>query len=195
MIADLSMLLVLAASLTAAASPLGFSDSCGKTVMQTDSIVIRLLETPGSNVKTVEALFIVRANPAECNATVLDFEHYPEFMPNITGTTFVERRKDRPVYQFVFKVALWTISYTNIFTCRQPSDRCYEINWDFVSGDIKKTTGSWTIKPDPHTPGAAIIRYKAYIDTGMLVPGWVRDRLTTKSVPAMIAGIKKRVAN
>jgi ribosome-associated toxin RatA of RatAB toxin-antitoxin module len=195
MIAAVSALLVLAAKAAAGVPSLGFPDTSGKMVMKTDSIVIRLLETPGSNVKTVEALFIVKASPAACNTTVLGFEHYPEFMPNITRATFVERRKDRPVYQFIFKVALWTISYTNIFTCRQPSDLCYEINWEFVSGDIKKNTGSWTIMADPHTPGATVIRYKAYIDTGMLVPGWVRDRLTTKSIPAMIEWIKKRVGN
>ncbi len=175
------------------ASLITFPDSCGKIVAQTSTYAIRLIETPHSTVKTAEAIFTIQGSPAVCNEVILDFSRYPEFMPNIRWAKFVGNRDGAPIYRFGFKVAFWTISYTNIFFCSKPCDGCYAIAWDFIEGDIKKTTGSWDIRPDPVDPGRTLIRYKVYIETGMLVPGWVRDILTTKSIPKMIKAIAKRV--
>ena len=172
-----------------AASLMTFPDSSGKIVARTSAYVIRLIETPNSSVKTAEALFVIQGSPAACNDVIVDFGNYPEFMPNIRWARFEGCRDGAPLYRFGFKVALWTIRYTNIFHCGKPCDKCYSIAWDFIEGDIKKTTGSWNIRPDPADPGRTLINYKAYIETGMPVPGWVRDLLTTKSIPRMIEAI------
>ena len=175
------------------ASLMMFPDSSGKIVAQTSAYAIRLIETPNSTVKTAEAIFTIQGTPTACNEVILDFGRYPEFMPNIRWAQFVSSRDGAPIYRFGFKVAFWTISYTNIFFCSKPCDSCYAVTWDFIEGDIKKTTGSWDIRPDPVNPGRTLIRYKVYIETGKLVPGWVRNILTTKSIPKMIEAIGRRV--
>jgi hypothetical protein len=47
------------------ASVLQFPDSSGKVVAQKPDYVIRLIETPSSNIKTAEAMFLIKGSPFE----------------------------------------------------------------------------------------------------------------------------------
>jgi ribosome-associated toxin RatA of RatAB toxin-antitoxin module len=172
---------------------LEFPDSSGKIVDRSEEYIIRLVETPKSAVKTAEALFFVKGSPRTCLSVVSDFEHYPEFMPNIRSVEFVEKKDSCLVYRFSFKVGIWTIRYCNSFNQRAFDNGGYTLEWDYVNGDLKETTGSWDIRPSDDRAGYSIVRYRIFIDTGMFVPRWVSDLLTAKSIPKMIKAIAKRV--
>jgi ribosome-associated toxin RatA of RatAB toxin-antitoxin module len=175
------------------AAPLEFPDSAGKIVGRTEDYIIRLVETPKSAVKTAEAIFFVKGSPRICLKVVSDFEHYPEFMPNIRSAEFVEKKDSCILYRFSFKVGIWTIRYCNSFKQRASDGGSYALEWDYVNGDLRKTSGSWDIRPCKDRAGYSIVQYKAFIDTGMFVPHWVSDLLTAKSIPKMIKAIAKRV--
>jgi ribosome-associated toxin RatA of RatAB toxin-antitoxin module len=174
------------------ASDLEFPDSSGKIVDKTPEYVIRLVETPSSNLKTAEAVFIVKGAPQTCLKVVSDFGHYPQFMPNIVASELVEKKDSCVTFSFGFRVALWTIRYTNLFRQRVFDDSS-ELDWSYVNGDLKETRGSWKIRRCPGKPGYSVVRYKAFINTGMFVPRWVSDLLTAKSIPNMIKAIAERV--
>jgi ribosome-associated toxin RatA of RatAB toxin-antitoxin module len=174
------------------ASPLAFPDSVGKIVDRTQEYVIRLVETPTSDIKTAEALFLVKGSPRACLTVISDFEHYPEFMPNIRSADFVEKKDSRTIYRFSFRVALWTVRYSNVFWLQSLENGAFVLNWDYVDGDLKKTSGSWDIRPCRDRAGHSIIRYRVFLDTGMFVPRWVCDLLTAKSIPKMIKAIAER---
>jgi ribosome-associated toxin RatA of RatAB toxin-antitoxin module len=171
---------------------LKFPDSSGKVVARTPEYAIRLIETPGSSVKTAEAVFIINASPGRCYQVISDFKHYPEFMPNIVSVEYAGMHDSLPLYRFGFRVAVFTVNYTNIFRCGTDSCEGYDINWGFVCGDIKNSTGFWHIRPYGKD-ACSYIHYSACIDAGKLVPGWIRDRLTLHSLPSMITAVEKRV--
>ncbi len=179
--------------MVAFASELEFPDSTGKIVSRTPEYVIRLVETPASNVKTAQAVFFIKSSPRTCLKVISDFERYPEFMPNIRSAEFVGKKESSDIYRFSFKVALWTIHYSNIFTLLSRGDDAFSLSWDYVDGDLKKSSGSWDIGPSRLREGFSLIRYTVFIDTGMLVPRWVCDLLTAKSIPKMITAIAGRV--
>jgi|WetSurMetagenome_2_1015567.scaffolds.fasta_scaffold449182_1 ribosome-associated toxin RatA of RatAB toxin-antitoxin module len=181
--------------LAASAAMLDFPDSCGKIVSRTPDQVIRLVETPGTDSKTAEALFFIKGSPKACLKVVSDFKQYPEFMPNITAAEFVETKDSCEVFRFCFKVALWNIRYTNIFKKSSSGDGTFSLKWDYVKGDLKKDSGSWNIGPSIDKEGYSLVHYRVLIDTGMLVPHWVSDLLMAKSIPKMIAAIAERVAS
>jgi ribosome-associated toxin RatA of RatAB toxin-antitoxin module len=182
----------LIAPLACLASELTFPDSAGKIVDRTPEYAIRLVETPASNVKTAEAVFFIKSSPRTCLKVISDFEHYPEFMPNIRSAEFVGKKDSNSIYRFSFKVALWTVRYSNIFMLSSRGNDTFSLAWDYVGGDLKKTTGSWDIRPSTGSGGCSVIRYRAYIDAGVFVPRWVRDLLTAKSIPKMIKAIATR---
>lgn len=175
------------------ASDMKFPDSAGKIVAQDSTYIIRLVETPGCNIKTAEAIFYADGSPSACNAAIIDFEHYPEFMPNITSARFVSKREENPLYEFCFKAALWTVCYTDILSFDRKNEDHYIVKCDFIEGDIKDSKGSWDISRDIADSSRTRIYYKLYIDTGMFVPRWVCDILTTKSIPKMIVAIRNRI--
>jgi ribosome-associated toxin RatA of RatAB toxin-antitoxin module len=179
--------------LTILGSNLEFPDSTGKIVGRSQEYVIRLVETPGRDFKTGEALFLVKGSPIACYKVISDFKHYPEFMPNVRFAEFVGKKDSCVIYRFNFRVGLTTVRYSNIIKQRSLDNGDYTITWGYVNGDLKENFGSWDIAPYHQRAGYSIVRYKVFIDIGMFMPCWVRDLLMTKSIPKMIKAIGKRV--
>jgi ribosome-associated toxin RatA of RatAB toxin-antitoxin module len=184
---------IVIAPLSILSSNLEFPDSAGKIVGRTQEYVVRLVETPQSDIKTAEAIFVIKGLPQTCIDVISDFKHYPEFMPHISFAELVEQQDSCVIFRFGFKVALRTIRYTNSFKRRSPENDHYALTWDYVNGDLKNSTGSWDVEPCLNNEGYSMIRYRAFIDTGMFVPRWVCNLLTAKAIPKMIKAIAERV--
>lgn len=176
---------------TKAAGP-DFPDNLGKIVKEDDNYKIRLLDENKGGVKTAEAVFLVKARPEAVFRAVTDFDHYPEFMPNIVKATPVRSTNSGDKkYSFTLNVALWDIEYTLLLKPGH-KDNLYTLDWKYVEGDIKDTTGSWKIRPYDKDNGYSMIFYRVKTDPGRFVPDWVADRLSTQSIPDMIEAVRKR---
>lgn len=173
------------------AEDITFPDKNGKLVDQGENYKIRLINSKGSAVKTAEAIFLIKANPETIFKIVTDFDHYPEFMPNIKEATPVEKNNGIYKYRFTLKVAFWDINYT-IMLKSNINDNTYLLEWEFVEGDIRDTNGSWEITQYERNIDYSLILYRVRTDPGRFVPDWVADRLSTKSIPDMIKAVQKR---
>lgn len=190
-ITALGMTLLMSASVRS--EPLSFPDPGGKVVEKGEDYIVRLIDTPGSRIKTAEALFLVQASPEACNNIITDFEHYPEFMPNIVNTRLLISTADSSTYHFTLKVAMVDINYTLLLKGSVQGDM-YGLTWDYVAGDIRSTTGSWDIRREGIREGYSRIRYIVHTDPGKFVPGWVANKLSTESIPEMIVAIRERTS-
>jgi len=170
----------------------GFSDRQGTIVGRGDNYVVRLLDSPERGLKTVEALFLVNAPPHVCRNVITDYDHYPEFIPNIVGSKKIDRSPLSATYRFSLRLALWEIEYTLLLKESNTENGGYSITWDYIDGDIRETTGAWEIKGRGSENAASLIRYRARVDPGRLVPNWVANRLSAGSVPDMIGAIRER---
>jgi coenzyme Q-binding protein COQ10 len=177
---------------TEAAGP-DFIDNIGKIVKEGENYKIRLLENNGAGVKTAEAVFLIKAEPQAIYKVITDFEHYPEFMPNIVKASCADSSNSDKKYKFTLKVGIWDINYTLLLKSGYRDDS-YTLTWAYVEGDIRDTSGSWRIGPYDKDKGYSLIYYRVKTDPGRFVPDWVADRLSTKSIPDMIAAVSKRSA-
>jgi coenzyme Q-binding protein COQ10 len=168
-----------------------FTDNTGKIVSQGANYKIRLVEDQGEGVKTAEAVFLIKAKPEAVFRAVTDFDHYPEFMPNITKATCVDCSSNDKKYRFTLKVSLWDINYTLLLKSGY-KDNIYSLTWEYVEGDIKDTSGSWRIGTYDKDKRYSLVFYRVKTDPGRFVPDWVADRLSTKSIPDMIEAVSKR---
>lgn len=173
------------------AKDLTFPDKKGKIVDQGENYKIRMIESRESGVKTAEAVFLIRATPEAVFKTVTDFDHYPEFMPNITATAPIEKNTEYDKYKFTLKVVFWNINYTLLLKSNI-KDNTYSLSWEYVEGDITDTNGSWRIAQYDRNIDYSLIFYRVRTDPGRFVPDWVADRLTTSSIPDMIEAVRKR---
>jgi coenzyme Q-binding protein COQ10 len=175
---------------TKAAGP-DFTDNIGKIVKEGDNYKIRLLDENKGGVKTAEAVFLIKARPDAVFRAVTDFDHYPEFMPNIVKAACADCSTKNKKYKFTLKIGIWDINYT-LFLKSEYKDNKYSLTWEYVEGDIRDTSGSWRIEPYDKNKGYSFVFYRVKTDPGRFVPDWVADRLSTKSIPDMIAAVSKR---
>jgi ribosome-associated toxin RatA of RatAB toxin-antitoxin module len=138
-------------------------------------------------------VFLIKAKPETVFMAVTDFDHYPEFMPNIVSATPVDNKGVDKKYGFILKFSFWDIKYTLLLRPGHKGD-LYSLDWTFVEGDIKDTTGSWRIKPYEKNNKYSLIFYRVKPDPGRFIPDWVADRLSTRSIPDMIEAVSKRSA-
>ena len=169
-----------------------FHDTKGSIVGRGDNYVVRLLDTPERGLKAVEALFFVKAPPHVCRNVITDYDHYPEFIPNIVGSKKIDRSPLSATYRFSLSLALWEIEYTLLLKESTTEHGGYSIAWDYIDGDIRETTGAWEIEGWGDEKAASLIRYRVRVDPGRLVPNWVANRLSAGSVPDMIDAIRER---
>jgi coenzyme Q-binding protein COQ10 len=189
MIVSLTFLFVTFTGIGIHAASLAFKDNKGSIVSQGQDYIVRMVDTPGSSIKTAEALFIIKGAPGAVYKIITDYEHYPEFMPNITKTKVLEKSALNTKCKFNLKVALINIEYS--LTLKSSDNKLpYSVSWNFIEGDIKNTTGSWAIyKEGPDT----LVLYSVHTEPGRLVPDWIANKLGTESIPDMITAIRKRV--
>ena len=173
------------------AAPLAFKDNKGKIVDQGQDYIVRLLDTPGSKVKTAEALFIVKASPDAVYKVISDYDHYPEFMPNIVKTTILEKSGSETKCKFTLKIAMFKIEYSLSLKSNIRS-LPYSVTWDFIEGDIKDTSGSWSIDMEEKGSRYSLVHYSVRTEPGGFVPDWVTNKLSSGSIPDMITAIRKR---
>jgi coenzyme Q-binding protein COQ10 len=176
------------------AAPLAFKDNKGKIVDRGQDYIVRLIDTPGSKIKTAEALFIVKASPDVAYKVITDYEHYPEFMPNMVKTSILERSGSVTKCKFTLKIALFTVEYS--LTLKSDIHALpYSVTWDFIEGDIKNTTGSWAIDKDGKGGHYSLVHYSVHTEPGGITPDWITNKLSSESIPDMITAIRKRAGN
>jgi coenzyme Q-binding protein COQ10 len=185
-----SLIILLSCTCAEASGP-DFADNLGKVVKQGDNYKIRLLDNGGEGVKTAEAVFIIKAKPEAIYKAVTDFDHYPEFMPNIVKSTCTDCSNRDKKYKFTLKIGIWDINYTLLLKSGYRDDK-YTLTWEYVNGDIRDTSGSWRIGPYDKDKSYSFVFYRVKTDPGRFVPDWVADRLSTRSIPDMIEAISKR---
>lgn len=176
------------------AAPLTFKDNKGTIVDQGQDYIVRLLDTPGSKIKTAEALFIVKANPDAVYKVISDYDHYPEFMPNMVKTSILEKSGSTAKCRFKLKIAMFEIEYS-LSLKSNISSLPYSVTWDFIEGDIKDTTGSWSIDKEGKGGHYSLVHYSVHTEPGGFTPDWITNKLSSESIPDMIAAIRKRAEN
>ncbi len=181
----------------ASAQTLSFADETGEVVKEGEGFLIRLIDTPGSKFKTVEALFTVDALPEICFQVITDVEHYPQFMPNVIETRRIPEPLPQPLatfkrYEYVAKLAIFRYDYILDLHVTQQENQ-YQLHWEYVEGDFRDNNGVWTIKPSNTDEQVAIVHFKIFIDPGRFVPSRIANSLIYESVPSMIESIRNRV--
>jgi hypothetical protein len=149
-----------------------------------NEIVIQEVAGAGEG-KRYEAVAVVKAPPKAVMAFLKDFPSYAGPMPNLKKIEFSWEGNLARVTQHL-KVALTSISYRlNIL---HYSDAVVE--WEFVEGDIKDTTGYYKLFPRNDGKETLLV-YHVYTEPGMAIPQFIMNLLTKKSMPDVVKAIRQ----
>ena len=128
----------------------------------------------------------IDVSPEEFMKVVLDFESYPEFIPEMVAAKIVGQTGD--VWEVAFGIHMVRrLDYTLKLTKASPT----RVEWKLVTGVFKKNQGSWNLRPlDGGTRTHA--DYTVDIQVGMFLPGSLVKTLVGKSLPSMLQTFKAR---
>ena len=171
---------------------LSFSNNKGMIITNEKDLIIRLLDSPNSSIKTAEAIFVVSADSKKCFSVINDIKNYSEFMPNISESKFVLKSKQGAIFDFIFEVMFIDTEYTLLLK-DSIDNNTYHLDWTFVKGELNDSKGSWKIKPTLLDKNISEVYYKVYLDPGTFIPDWLTNKLTARSIPDMVVAIRKRV--
>lgn len=146
----------------------------------------------------VSATITVAAPPETVMAVARRVEDFPEFMPDVTGVTILERDEARG-----WSRVKWDAK-VDVQSIRKPIRWIEDETWniaerrcDFVlvEGDYKKYDGFWTFEPTPE--GGTTITLTTDFDLGLPLVGplinKLLDKLMRDNCAAMLTAIRDRV--
>lgn len=127
----------------------------------------------------------IPASQKDFYSVVTDYEHYPEFIPEIKAASLASKKPK----QVEFKLDLLkTFKYVLEFKEKSPE----EISWKLVDSNLfKKNSGGWKIKKEKD--GQLLVTYTLDVEFGFMAPGFIVNKLVKNDLPKMIEKFAKRV--
>jgi ribosome-associated toxin RatA of RatAB toxin-antitoxin module len=127
-----------------------------------------------------------RASPAAVMDVLVDFERYPEFIPEMRSVRVV--RSEDEIWEVAFTLELIRrVQYT----LRLERDGASALRWSMVEGIFRANDGRWHLEPTDD--GATRARYEIDLDAGLFLPGSLVQTLVTRMLPDMLERFKGRI--
>lgn len=118
---------------------------------------------------------------------ITDFEHYPDFQPDIDEATVISKTKTKARVAFVASI-VQQIEYTLEFRMEYPK----KVSWKLTQSNsvMRSNTGSWTFVKLGKNLTEAIAT--AEIGFPFWVPSSITDGIIKAHAPKMMKAVKKR---
>lgn len=126
-------------------------------------------------------------------SVLVDFERYPEWVPDLKATRVVHRDDEGRGLEVEFRAAAMGRS-TSYRLAYDYGDAPSRLGWRLAEGDIQRELdGNYHLAPAPGHPDRTEVVYDLSIDLIVPVPGFVKRRAESRIVKAALEELKKRV--
>jgi hypothetical protein len=163
-------------------------------------IILRELASPGQKGRTYEAVGLVQGSLDEAVSVLTDFEHYPEFMPNVSAVRVCDQVQPCSVIETSLRLPLgikkrYRLRYT---AARVASG--FDLDWEKIawpelkpSQTVVDTSGYWLVRG--FEDGGLIVVYHVYTDPGHVPLGLngIARGLAKNKIPDGIVSLRKRI--
>ena len=139
-----------------------------------------------------KAVALVDAPPSEIWKTIMDHNHFAEFMPSLEECKIEENiGKSRLVFYHV-KIRWIDIRYhLRLHYDQEQWHVDYYLDKAFPH-DIADTQGTWDLEP-LYNGKRTKVTYSVYIDSGRFVPGFIERALAKRQLPEVVGNVRNRV--
>ena len=128
---------------------------------------------------------VVNVTPEQFFSVLVDYQKYPEFLPEVKKTA-VEGTPPDALVHYTIDIKAKNISYT----VQMKADPGKKLTWNMTKGEMmKENKGAWTLKA---VPGGTEATYDIDLKLGALVPSFIEKALAETSLPAMLSNFKNR---
>jgi hypothetical protein len=163
-------------------------------------IVLRELPTPGREGRTYEAIGLVQGSLEDTVSALTDFEHYPDFMPNVSASKLCEQVHPCSVVEVTLRLPLgikkrYRLRYTVARVASGFDLDWVKLDWPELkpSQTVADTSGYWLVRG--FKAGEVLVVYHVYTDPGRVPLGLngIARGLAKSKIPDGIASLRERV--
>lgn len=131
----------------------------------------------------------IDVTPDQLLQVILDYEKYPEFLPEVKSTQIVSRSADGKVFEVAYEIeVVKKLRYTLKQEVLEDG-----VRWSLVKGDLfKKNQGSWKIEPEGEGRTRATYSLEVAFGGWIPIPDSVVNKLTETSLPKLLENYKNR---
>lgn len=150
--------------------------------------VIKDSVNPTTKATETQVIFVIKAKPAKVWSTLVDYDHYTEFMP-LKEVKVVSKHGS---YDIVFFHPEAPMGFDTTYELKRSYFKDQgKITFEKHSGKIKSIKGYW--KLEAFGGNSTKATYVNNIDIGISLPSFVKDYFTKGSLKKLAEGVKKRV--
>lgn len=122
---------------------------------------------------------------------ILDFEAYPEFLPEVRSAKVL--RRDADAWEVSLELQLLRpLRYTiRAVRAEDEEDGEQTLRWSLIEGRLRSNEGAWTLTPLEDGSGCRV-RWEADVQVGVYLPGGLIKTLTDRRLPALLARFQQR---
>ena len=160
-----------------------------------------LVEVVNGDIPIGDVLGVVDAPAQQVLDVIMDFNHYTDFMPNMSASEIVSQDGQDYVCSGITDTPwpmddrIWTI---NAWAGARDIEGISALvsTWDYVpgSGNLEDTEGYWLLLPWGDDGSKTLVRYYLMADLGTWLPDWLLNWATENMLPSMITAIRARLA-
>ncbi len=119
-------------------------------------------------------------------SVILDYETYPEFLPDMEDVRVVARDGRTVDVHFTLNLVK-QLRY--ILRLVESPDR-YGLDWTLLEGPFKKNAGGWQL--EEAEGGRTHASYTIEVSVGVFLPGTLVNKLVGQTLPATLKAFKER---
>ena len=127
----------------------------------------------------------VEASVDQLMSVILDYERYPEFLPDMESVRVLERDGDEASVEFQLNL-IQHVRY--VLRLKQESPTV--VRWSLEEGMLRQSDGSWDLHSLPD--GRTHATYEVDVEVSALLPASIVNRLVGKTLPATLRAFKER---
>ena len=147
------------------------------------------------------------ASPARVHAMVTDYDHFTEFIPNVTESRIVsEAGSNQWVYHhlhFPGPIADRAYLIKSNSSGSRPEEQYFRVAWELADRELSGVdlttgirpdafSGYWEIHPG-ESPGSTVAHYAIFSDPGGFIPGWLVVAHTDRYIQQVVEAIRERL--
>jgi hypothetical protein len=139
-----------------------------------------------------QSAVLINAPVETCWKIFLEFDKQQLYIPRKTRSELLKREGNIAYVLKEFDFYVIKIQYTMKYTI---DDVNHKLNFELAKEyphDLQDSAGYYWF--EAYTPEQTLLTYAALkVDTGVKVPGFVQDYLTSRDLPDVVRNIKKRI--
>jgi len=171
-----------------------------RALVLTGKVILRTCPDTGRKGRTYEAIGLIQGSLAEAESVLVDFDSYPDYMPNVFDLKVCERADPVTIVETTLRLPLGVKKQYRLRYTAARDDGGFRLSWEMLpwpelrpSRTIADTSGFWRVCD--FEEGGLLVVYHVYTDPGHVPLGMtgIARGVAKHKIPDGIVKLRERI--